>query len=222
MSFFSEKVLKRPPVEEVKGYSLREIEIARKNYNYGHNVCFYTVIVCFIIWAILCSVFRPDVAHASELVEGEVQHCFKNYLIFQESYGSYTLFVDVSIVDSLSDNGSVMFSGGKVGSYSSVKDVINALSSASYDSFNGTTATSQNVSRFVFSDVDFYDRDGVLVFQKTPLVTETTVGGLTAPEIAKATVIQILGLVPLVLGLVVSAIGLRKALAMVFQRLRRA
>ena len=222
MSFFSEKVLKRPPAEEIKGYSLREIEIARKNYNYGHNVCFYTVMVCFIIWAILCSVFRPSVARASELTEGEVQHCFKNYLIFQESYGSYTLFVDVSIVDSLSDNGSVMFSGGKVGSYSSVKDVINALSSASYDSFNGTMATSQNVSRFVFSDVDFYDRDGVLVFQKTPLVTETTVGGLTAPEIAKATVIQILGLVPLVLGLVVSAIGSRKALAMVFQRLRRA
>jgi hypothetical protein len=43
MSFFSEKVLKRPPAEEIKGYSLREIEIARKNYNYGHNVCFYTV-----------------------------------------------------------------------------------------------------------------------------------------------------------------------------------
>ena len=54
MSFFSEKVLKRPPAEEIKGYSLREIEIARKNYNYGHNVCFYTVMVCFIIWAILC------------------------------------------------------------------------------------------------------------------------------------------------------------------------
>ena len=82
--------------------------------------------------------------------------------------------------------------------------------------------TSQNVSRFVFSDVDFYDSNGALVFQKTPLVTETTVGGLTAPEIAKMTVVQILGLVPLVLGLTISAIGLRKALAMVYQRLRRA
>ena len=222
MSFFSEKVLKRPSAEEIRGYSPRELEIAKKNYNYGHNVCFYTVMLCFIIWAILCSVFRPDIAHASELTEGEVQHCFKNYLIFQESYGSYTLFVDVSINGALSDNGSVTFSGGKVGSYSTVEGVINALSSASYDSFNGVLMTSQNVSRFVFSDVDFHDSNGSLVFQKTPLVTETTVGGLTAPEIAKMTVVQILGLVPLVLGLAISAIGLRKALAMVYQRLRRA
>ena len=90
MSFFSEKVLKRPPAEEIKGYSLREIEIARKNYNYGHNVCFYTVMVCFIIWAILCSVFRPSVAHASELVGGDepIVTKYDNYVICSSSSGA--------------------------------------------------------------------------------------------------------------------------------------
>ena len=105
MSFFSEKVLKRPPAEEVKGYSLREIEIARKNYNYGHNVCFYTVMVCFIVWAILCSVFRPDVAHASELVGGDepIVTKYDNYVICSSSSGAssgkYLVQVRVNVLD---------------------------------------------------------------------------------------------------------------------------
>lgn len=223
MSFFSEKVLKRPPAEEIKGYSLREIEIARKNYNYGHNVCFYTVMVCFIIWAILCSVFRPSVAHASELVGGDepIVTKYDNYVICSSSSGApsgkYLVLV----------NGSG--SGERIrfdsfGYFSSLEAVASALQNGTFKSGNSGNFM------FPFADydiVEYCSQDFTWSgqsFQKTPYLvhTETRVGGLAAPEIAKAIMIQVLGLVPLVLGLAVSAIGLRKALAMVFQRLRRA
>lgn len=223
MSFFSEKVLKRPPAEEVKGYSLREIEIARKNYNYGHNVCFYTVMVCFIIWAILCSVFRPSVAHASELVGGDepIVTKYDNYVICSSSSGApsgkYLVLV----------NGSG--SGERIrfdsfGYFSSLEAVASALQNGTFKSGNS------GVFIFPFAGydiVEYCSQDFTWSgqsFQKTPYLvhTETRVGGLAAQEIAKAIMIQVLGLVPLVLGLAVSVIGLRKALAMVFQRLRRA
>ena len=222
MSFFSEKVLKRPPAEEIKGYSLREIEIARKNYNYGHNVCFYTVMVCFIIWAILCSVFRPSVAHASELVGGDepIVTKYDNYVICSSSSGApsgkYLVLV----------NGSG--SGERIrfdsfGYFSSLEAVASALQNGTFKSGNSGNFI------FPFADydiVEYCSQDFTWSgqsFQKTPYLvhTETRVGGLAAPERAKAIMIQVLGLVPLVLGLAVSAIGLRKALAMVFQRLRR-
>ena len=216
MSFFSEKVLKRPPVEEIKGYSPRELEIAKKNYNYGHNVCFYTVMVCFIIWAILCSVFRPDVAHASELVGGDepIETVYDNYVVV--FYGDlWNVFADCKFSD---DNFEYKYSSG----FSNLSDAISALKS-------GTVGGSGSYSTSDYYPVEpSYSSDDIMwggkSFPQTPYLIhqEKTVGGLAAPEIAKATVIQILGLVPLVLGLVVSAIGLRKALAMVYQRLRRA
>lgn len=219
MSFFSEKVLKRPPLEEIKGYSPRELEIAKKNYNYGHNVCFYTVMVCFIIWAILCSVFRPDVAHASELVGGDepIETPYDRYFVLSVNDG-YVVYVNYSI----SGNRFNSYGGG----FSNFDDVVSALK-------NGTVSGSHDIFELSPSSV-LYNYDVIYCsedidwngksFPRTPYLIhqEKTVGGLAAPEIAKAIMIQILGLVPLVLGLVISAIGLRKALAMVFQRLRRA
>lgn len=217
MSFFSEKVLKRPPAEEVRGYSPRELEIAKKNYNYGHNVCFYTVMVCFIIWAILCSVFRPDVAHASELVSGEIDLPVDNYCVLSNSAGYVWVFVNFDTC--LYANKSI---NGPAKSFSSVDSAVEYLKSDfNIDDFSSTSSTV--LGTVYYCNVDLLSQDGKdVVFQLTPLTSTLQVGGLAAPEIAKATVIQILGLVPLVLGLVVSAIGLRKALAMVFQRLRRA
>lgn len=223
MSFFSEKVLKRPPAEEIKGYSLREIEIARKNYNYGHNVCFYTVMVCFIIWAILCSVFRPSVAHASELVGGDepIVTKYDNYVILSSSAnnpaGKYVVFVNGSF-----GSGSVRFDS--FGYFNSLESAANALKNGS---FNPDSSGRFDFPFSGYDIVEYCSQDFTWSgqsFQKTPYLvhTETRVGGLTAPEIVKAIMIQVLGLVPLVLGLAVSAIGLRKALAMVFQRLRRA
>ena len=217
MSFFSEKVLKRPPAEEIKGYSLREIEIARKNYNYGHNVCFYTVLVFFIIWAILCSVFRPSVAHASELVSGEIDLPVDNYCVLSNDGGYVWVFVNFN--NCLYANKSIT---GRAKSFSSVDSAVEYLKSDfTIDDFSSTSSTV--LGTVYYCNVDLLSQDGNdVVFQLTPLTSTLQVGGLAAPEIAKATVIQILGLVPLVLGLVVSAIGLRKASAMVFQRLRRA
>lgn len=228
MSFFSEKVLKRPPVEEIRGYSPRELEIAKKNYNYGHNVCFYTVMVCFIIWAILCSVFRPDVAHASELVGGDepIETPYNNYLVFysdsQDGNNHIFVFADFNVQgDYIYANHAYSLSGAF-----SISDVVDSLKNGTVPDCNINSGTSfssfSSVADLYYSDVDF--KIGDKSFQATPYLIhqERTVGGLAAPEIAKATVIQILGLVPLVLGLVVSVIGLRKALAMVFQRLRRA
>lgn len=217
MSFFSEKVLKRPPADEIKGYSLREIEIARKNYNYGHNVCFYTVMVCFIIWAILCSVFRPSVARASELVSGEIDLPVDNYCVLSNSGGYVWVFVNFD--NCLYANKNI---SGCSKSFSSVDSAVEYLKSDfNIDDFSSNSATT--LGTVYYCNVDLLSQDGNdVVFQLTPLTSTLQVGGLAAPEIAKATVIQILGLVPLVLCLVVSAIGLRKALAMVFQRLRMA
>lgn len=222
MSFFSEKVLKRPPAEEVKGYSLREIEIARKNYNYGHNVCFYTVMVCFIIWAILCSVFRPSVAHASELVGGDepIVTPYDNYLVLEQKDGNYIFVcVNYTVVGS-----TIKFDFCKNYSGSDSDSIVSDLESGSISKYTDSISynTLVNGYNILFSSSDFYCGD--VSFLRTPCLVHkvSTVGGLAAPEIAKAIVVQILGLVPLVLGLVVSAIGLRKALAMVFQRLRRA
>ena len=237
MSFFSEKVLKRPPTEEIRGYSPRELEIAKKNYNYGHNVCFYTVMVCFIIWAILCSVFRPDVAHASELVGGdEPIPCDFNYIVVygqadDGTYGCSFLF-DGFYTSSgysaynVSKNGFASLEAMNEWCILQIKSKPNVSSISRFDSdlHCGLRDGHYSVSydTIIYSNFDYASGD--VSFPATPFVVHkaSTVGGLAAPEIAKATVTQILGLVPLVLGLVVSAIGLRKALAMVFQRLRRA
>lgn len=226
MSFFSEKVLKRPPAEEIKGYSLREIEIARKNYNYGHNVCFYTVMVCFIIWAILCSVFRPSVAHASELLDKNepIVTKFDTYLIYQ-SGSTYFCYVNLDYVGNYYGAPCVDGDAYVLGSSDNIDDLYSLLvnSDGSVSGLKNTSFKALSVDRILYANFDIH-YEGKTVFQQTPLLMESTTiaGGLTPLEIARMTVIQILGLVPLVLGLVVSAIGLRKALAMVFQRLRRA
>ena len=233
MSFFSEKVLKRPPAEEIKGYSLREIEIARKNYNYGHNVCFYTVMVCFIIWAILCSVFRPSVAHASELVGGdEPIPCDFDYIVVygqadDGSYGCSFIFDGFYTSSgysaySISKNGFDSLESMNKWCIANIKSKPNVSLRTSFGSNLRCGSDGVRYDTIIYSNFDYSSGD--VSFPATPFVVHkaSTVGGLAAPEIAKATVIQILGLVPLVLGLAVSAIGLRKALAMVFQRLRRA
>lgn len=233
MSFFSEKVLKRPSAEEVKGYSLRELEIAKKNYNYGHNVCFYTVMVCFIIWAILCSVFRPSVAHASELVGGDepIETVYDNYLVvYSNVRDSDGKLENCQVLANVRVENDRIYYGYASAVYSSV----NLSSVISWLQKEGSLSENTNNYSYTgydnqFKDLNFYYStfDFELrgkSFQRTPFLVhkETTVGGLTAPEIAKAIMIQVLGLVPLVLGLAISAIGLRKALAMVYQRLRRA
>lgn len=226
MSFFSEKVLKRPPAEEVKGYSPRELEIAKKNYNYGHNVCFYTVMVCFIIWAILCSVFRPDIAHASELVgEDLAGKQFDNYVVTKQDDNSYCLYVNGSIEFNGNDSSGVWLlvtaSYRVFQSLSEVESFLNTSSDLSdFRNWNGGRGNQTVI--YSSSDIKYKDSDKVFFTQKLLDKGLLQVGGLTAPVMAKAIMIQVLGLVPLVLGLVVSAIGLRKALAMVFQRLRRA
>ncbi len=232
MSFFSEKVFKRPSAEEVKGYSLRELEIAKKNYNYGHNVCFYTVMVCFIIWAILCSVFRPDIAHASELVGGDepIETVYDSYLVVYSRVNDDGELENCKVLANVRvDDGRIYYDYASA-TYSSVSlsSVISWLQkdgcfaeNTSNHYYTGYDNLYKDINCY-YSTFDFELRGKS--FQQTPFLVhkETTVGGLTAPEIAKAIMIQVLGLVPLVLGLAISAIGLRKALAMVYQRLRRA
>lgn len=226
MSFFSEKVLKRPPAEEIKGYSLREIEIARKNYNYGHNVCFYTVLVCFIIWAILCSVFRPDVAHASELLDKNepIVTKFDTYMITKVDSKFYC-YVNLDYKCNYYGAPGLDGSAFLLGSSNNVDDLYSLLinSDGSVSGLDNKQFIGLSVDKILYTNFDIVYQ-GKTVFQQTPLLMESTTiaGGLTHLKIAKMTVIQILGLVPLVLGLAVSAIGFRKALAMVFQRLRRA
>lgn len=233
MSFFSEKVLKRPPAEEIRGYSPRELEIAKKNYNYGHNVCFYTVMVCFIIWAILCSVFRPDVAHASELVGGDVpiETVYDNYLVvYSNVRDSDGYLVNCQVLANVRVENDKIYYGFASSVYSSVS-LSSVISWLQKDGCFVENTSNRYYTCYddLYKDINCYYStfDFELrgkSFQQTPFLVhkETTVGGLAAPEIAKATVIQILGLVPLVLGLAILAIGLRKALAMVYQRLRRA
>ena len=72
------------------------------------------------------------------------------------------------------------------------------------------------------SSFDIYDNNGNLVFQVPPQVEE--VQGILAPVVEKVemsqTLSEIVKLLPLIIVVVVSFLGLRKALQMLFKVLR--
>ena len=104
-----------------------------------------------------------------------------------------------------------------------VKEVL-ATGYSYKDGFGSYTSYSNGLDRLLYSSIDLKNPDtGEVFFTQTPYVTgQLTVGGLQAPEIATALTSQIVGLVPLVLGLLVLAIGLWKGLKHLRQTLNRA
>ena len=71
----------------------------------------------------------------------------------------------------------------------------------------------------LYSSVDIHDTSGGVFFQKTPVPVLVEV---MSPEVVeKKTVQEILGVLPLIIVVVVSFLGLRKALKMLLSLLRR-
>lgn len=173
--------------------------------------------------------FSPVKASAGELVGGDVpiDSKYDNYLVLLSENGdNYILFCDNTIVGNTLHTSAFMYFYAS--SYANDKELYSAIADKLINGIPGK-ANSGNFT-YPFSDytIPVFSSDdiewGSLSFQKTPCLIhkETTVGGLQAPEIATALTSQIVGLVPLVLGLLVLAIGLWKGLKHLRQTLSRA
>lgn len=170
--------------------------------------------------------FSPVKASAGELVgDSSVESVFDNYIIFRELDGHYIVHVDIQPV-SYKDGIFHYRSRSYYGVLSTLDEVKEVLATGySYkDGFGSYTSYSNGLDRLLYSSIDLKNPDtGEVFFTQTPYVTgHPTVGGLQAPEIATALTSQMVGLVPLVLGLLVLAIGLWKGLKHLRQTLNRA
>lgn len=179
-------------------------------------------IAAYLVVAVILFFVSLRPAFAAELVDGEtpITTSFDNYVICRlPSDSFYYVFLNVT------DGGYKCYglrltfdTLDKAADFLKTKDL--EYVHAHYG--NGTYEIDCRTAVEFYSNVDIHY--GEQVFPKTPYLihTASAVGGLQAQEIAARTMKQVLGLVPLVIGLIVSAIGLRKALAMLFRRLRRA
>lgn len=170
--------------------------------------------------------FSPVKASAGELVgDSSVESVFDNYIIFRELDGHYIVHVDiqpVSYKDGIFHYRSRSYYG-VLSTLDEVKEVL-ATGYGYKDGFGSYTSYSNGLDRLLYSSIDLKNPDtGEVFFTQTPYVTgHPTVGGLQAPEIATALTSQMVGLVPLVLGLLVLAICLWKGLSHLRQMLSRA
>lgn len=73
--------------------------------------------------------------------------------------------------------------------------------------------------KLLYSNYDVYSPDGSLFFLQTPCPTLTLVGGLAVPEITTLAMKELIGVIPLVLGLVVLATSLYKGLSSLWRLL---
>lgn len=170
--------------------------------------------------------FSPVKASAGELVDdSSVESVFDNYIIFRDFDGHYVVHVDIQPI-SYKDGIFYYRARSYYGVLSTLDEVKEVLATGySYkDGFGSYTSYSNGLDRLLYSSIDLKNPDtGEVFFTQTPYVTgQLTVGGLQAPEIATALTSQIVGLVPLVLGLLVLAIGLWKGLKHLRQTLNRA
>lgn len=165
--------------------------------------------------------FSPVKASAGELVEqADIDSVYENYIVLKFSDSKYSVFVNC---DNFNYSGSdVKYSGYFIGYFSDLDSVRKSLTSSR--SLSGYSTYTNGIDYFLYADFDLSDSSGNVFFMKTPCKVElpTVVGGLQAPEIATALTSQIVGLVPLVLGLLVLAIGLWKGLKHLRQTLSRA
>lgn len=181
------------------------------------------LVTLLLIAFFLGGFFSPVRASASELVGGDVpiETPYDNYLVLEQTnHNYYFVCVNYSVIDSVIKFDychNFQVSGG-------LEPVIKALQSGSIGKYSDTIAVTKLTGSYdiLYSSSDFSCGD--VSFRKTPCLIhkETTVGGLQAPEIATALTSQIVGLVPLVLGLLVLAIGLWKGLKHLRQTLSRA
>lgn len=176
--------------------------------------------------------FSPVKASAGELVgENLAGSQFDNYVVAKHYDGSYFLYVNCDVYQNGNDDYGVWLyitSSNRCYRkiFNSIEEVENCLNtySGNLDDFEDFGSSGLSNATLIYSsyDVKYKDSDSVF-FQRTPLETgHPTVGGLQAPEIATALTSQMVGLVPLVLGLLVLAIGLWKGLKYLRQTLSRA
>lgn len=189
----------------------------------SHNLRRFVLgIAAYLVVAVILFFVSLRPAFAAELVDGEtpITTSFDNYVICRLSSDSfYYVFLNVT------DGGYKCY--GLRLTFDTLDEAADFLKTKDLDYVhshygNGTYEIDCRTAVEFYSNVDIHFGDQV--FPKTPYLihTASAVGGLQAQEIAAKTMKQVLGLVPLVIGLIVSAIGLRKALAMLFRRLRRA
>lgn len=129
------------------------------------------------------------------------------YAFYTEDYTCYA-FDDY--VKTIRCNNSYIFEFSSLDNY-------NIITSST--SSNGQSYT--NANAILFSSIDIKNADGTIFFQKTPLGM-----GVLAPMVARMETSQVMkeivGILPLIIVVVVSLVGLRKALKMLSRLLHKA
>lgn len=220
-------------LDDVKADKTNNTELSERD-NKIIGWCSLALATMLLIAFFLGGFFSPVKAHAGELVgENLAGSQFDNYVV-AKAYGEYFLFVSCDVRYNGDDSSGIWLyitgadddGVGYKKSFSSLEDVEVFLNSYSGDMSVFDKVFSQGLSNstLIYSSYDIKHKGSDSVFfQRAPLETgHPTVGGLQAPEIATALTSQIVGLVPLVLGLLVLAIGLWKGLKHLRQMLSRA
>lgn len=213
MSFIKDKILKFP---DMSSYTLREKEISHDGFKFGFNLGFLLYLIFFAIVSLLLIKTVP--VHATELIGGDTPietDC--SYVICASDTASYK-YLTIYNYEIRSD--------GLYGTYSlgnSLDDVADVLRSGDFSRLlTGCFAYPYDTYTLLYcsDDVDWCGQ----AFHNTPFLihTEMTVGGLQGPEIAATLTSQIVGLAPLVIGLLILAIGLWKGLHLIWLTLGRA
>lgn len=171
--------------------------------------------------------FSPVKASAGELVGGDVpiETPYDNYFVVYSSVDDNGLLNNVFIFANCNPSGynlnpqySEGFSSLSLSGLIKILEDGNRLAKA--NSSSDTSRYADYANYYSSFDFSYCGKS----FQKAPCLIhkEMTVGGLQAPEIATVLTSQIVGLVPLALGLLVLAIGLWKGLKHLRQTLSRA
>ena len=178
----------------------------------------------FLIAFFLGGFFSPVKASAGELVGGDepIESLYGDYFIRGSSNGTYSVYVNPRLfsgTDSFTGKVAIVPGTSNSMSFKSIDECINFLTTEGGSFFDESNCP---ISDILYSSCDLVGT--TQSFMQAPCVIhkEATVGGLQAPEIATALTSQMVGLVPLVLGLLVLAIGLWKGLKHLRQTLSRA
>lgn len=183
------------------------------------------LLISVVVGALVLFSFGTLTAGAAELVTGnELVTPYDNYLITSKGiYANYT--VDGNEIRYNNAIGTNMIKNDYVPSY-----MLDYLRNGTLPATDGErsnsifTDSTLNIGTIYFSSEDLYTGSGLLVFRRTPYLTTSTptVAGVTAETMAKTVMEEVVGLLPLVIGLVVLALALWKGLAFLLMRLRTA
>lgn len=204
----------------------------------------YKILFIFLAFACCFFIFTTDSKATIDVTKGDTSYSLPdvpeeysdyNYFIFRRVYSDYTQF---NLILFKGDSGYLGVENGVSTFYSTKSDDVivgystnnigNNLnngwgSSMNLPACNYYSLNTLSADRIIFSTIDIYENSKLenVVFPKTPQLQGVLAPVANQVEMSQV-MTQILGVLPLILVVVVSLIGLRKALAMLSQLLHQA